>query len=645
LTLDVFGLNAVNSTQERDKMIRILHLSDIHLGTKSEANKFRIQLEADLSRELKIEKLDYIVISGDIANYSNIEEYTAAFELVSVLSKHFGVDFGCIIIVPGNHDLNWNLSEDAYYFVKKSKLPNLLPKSKYIPAGNVGALVCDEEIYKKRFDNFSKHFYEKIYGKTYPKEYSEQGILHMNSDQRILFLALNSSWEIDHYEIHHGRSGINTDAFYNALDRIKKGKEYDEWLKIAIWHHPVTGNEMMKNVDFLQQLSVHGFKVCMHGHVHEAQKGLYSYDKSRDLHIIGAGTFGAPAKAQVPGIPLQYNLLIFDPATKTITVETRKKEQPDGAWSADARWGNKNNPIPRYTINLNLNVISSLYGITPDEKSGQVKKTLIGLQGESSPPLQESLTQRFVHTQISAKGFEIENISNPYIHLYDSIDDQTPIDMSKVFCYLSLPPAQRLIAPAMETLTPVAAICSVAPWQIVKKIKNVIDNQTIQKLIKEQPSRLYKEYKEKCFNAMANEVLPNCFVAAIVIPDIILGKGHENTSFSYQAIFSHFLKPILEMHRRIGMEGFHLRISKINEIKKSFLGTTKQALKKAFPLKKTTSADFCVEGTTDDILVNMSRLLAWGVGAFYNSKNLRWISLLDIDAQQIGYGSAHLEEP
>jgi hypothetical protein len=29
-------------------------------------------------------------------------------------------------------------------------------------------------------------------------------------------------------------------------------------------------------------------------------------------------------------------------------VETRKKDKPDGAWTADARWGDKNNPIPRY---------------------------------------------------------------------------------------------------------------------------------------------------------------------------------------------------------------------------------------------------------------------------------------------------------
>ena len=31
-----------------------------------------------------------------------------------------------------------------------------------------------------------------------------------------------------------------------------------------------------------------------------------------------------------------------------MTVNTRKKEKPNGAWSADARWGRKNDPKPWY---------------------------------------------------------------------------------------------------------------------------------------------------------------------------------------------------------------------------------------------------------------------------------------------------------
>lgn len=43
---------------------------------------------------------------------------------------------------------------------------------------------------------------------------------------------------------------------------------------------------------------------------------------------------------------------IWDVETGKLPWTPRKKEKPDGAWSADARWGDKNNPLPRYTIEL-----------------------------------------------------------------------------------------------------------------------------------------------------------------------------------------------------------------------------------------------------------------------------------------------------
>ena len=86
--------------------------------------------------------------------------------------------------------------------------------------------------------------------------------------------------------------------------------------------------------------------------MHEAKDENFQYDTGRGLRIIAAGTFGAPAKEQVTGIPLQYNLLTLNPETGVLTVETRKKEKTDGAWSADASWRDKNNPKPRYEIRL-----------------------------------------------------------------------------------------------------------------------------------------------------------------------------------------------------------------------------------------------------------------------------------------------------
>lgn len=350
-----------------DNQIRILHLSDIHLGTMEQAQSYFTQLATDLTQNLAVKQLNYLVISGDIANYSTVDEYDAAFHLVNKLVNRYSLTPEKVVIVPGNHDLNWDLSEEAYNFVPKRKLPKNLPEGHYIDAGEAGKLIRDEEEYQQRFKYFSDRFYKQVYNQPYPLQYDQQAILYPCPQDTILFLGLNSCWELDHF--YKERSSINSIALSNAIEQILGN--YDDWLKIAIWHHPVNSAESMKNTAFLEQLAVNGFQIGIHGHIHEAKDEYFQYDTNRGLKIIAAGTFGAPAHEQVTGIPLQYNLLVLDPETGVLTVETRKKEKRDGAWEADARWGDKNNPSPRYTIPLRY---GSGKGVASDVKKERNKQ-------------------------------------------------------------------------------------------------------------------------------------------------------------------------------------------------------------------------------------------------------------------------------
>lgn len=343
-------------TVVEDHQIHILHLSDFHFDNDKFSSVCRTQLETDLIQQLGIRRLEYLVISGDIANRSTKEEYDVAFTMVDGLVKRFGLDASRTVIVPGNHDLNWDLSEDAYTFTPQRRLPASLSVDEFIPAGDAGALLRNDELYRQRFAYFNTYFYRRVYtGQDYPTVYADQFLFVERPEDRILFLGLNSSWELDHH--FHERAGIHMPALTGVLDRLQDGK-YDGWLKIGVWHHPVIGKEAM-NDEFMQMLAVHGFQVVLHGHIHEARQGFYHYDDRRCIHIIGAGTFGAPSTGQVPGIPLQYNLLSFDPRTGELTMKTRKKEKPNGSWSADARWGDKNDPKPYYQFTVPLYVVKT----------------------------------------------------------------------------------------------------------------------------------------------------------------------------------------------------------------------------------------------------------------------------------------------
>ncbi len=336
-------------TSQSAPSLYILHLSDIHLGTKSEARRYSTQLQADLKNELGVKQLDYLIISGDVADRATPSEFEAATELIDGLLERFKLDdYSRTVIVPGNHDLNWELSEQAYRFVPKSKLLDPLVEGRYIPAGDAGILLRDDNHYQQKFINFSQYFYEKVLGGPYPLDAADQAILYPYPKDCLLFLGLNSAWELDHH--YTRRASINPDALANALNQVMDN-DYEGWLKIAVWHHPITGPGAM-NADFMEQLAVQGFQLALHGHIHQAIEDYHKYDDKRGISLIGAGTFGAPVKEQMSGIPLQYNLLVLDPAAQVLTVQTRKKEKPDGAWAADARWGDRNNPVPRYEIKI-----------------------------------------------------------------------------------------------------------------------------------------------------------------------------------------------------------------------------------------------------------------------------------------------------
>lgn len=338
--------------------MRLLHLSDLHFGpadqAESQARRWLSQLAEDLTRELRCSTLDGLIMSGDIANVSEPEEYIAAAGFVRNLMEEFGLTSEQVVIVPGNHDLNWDLSEQSYRAHKRKHYQDPLQEGCYIDAGDY-IEVRDDSSYPARFRHFAK-LYQDIVGQAYPLAYENQATLHHFPKHDLLVIGFNSAWQLDHH--FKTRANIHPEAVSQVLSRIRKSPTYDRCSrKMAVWHHPLhgAGEDRIKDHGFLEQLAKAGFRIALHGHIHKADASLYCYDRSaggRRIDIVAAGTFGAPVREWVPGYPLQYNLLRIE--GDTITVETRKREEPNGAWKPDARWtqGAGNDPLPRYRLAL-----------------------------------------------------------------------------------------------------------------------------------------------------------------------------------------------------------------------------------------------------------------------------------------------------
>ncbi len=327
--------------------IRILHLSDLHVGAGDDPISLLQPLVADLKDKrdgLGVERLDYLVISGDITNRATPAEFEKAREFVSRLIEKFGLTAERCIIVPGNHDLDWET--EVYTWKKKRQVDErALEPGTFHKEGEVYAI--RNEKYPERFKNFSKYFYHPLTQKAYPLAPEEQCIPFLFSETRLQFLAMNSAWEIDEY--FKDRSSIFEQALARGLSNAdqeilaarKRGElaEDAKVLRLSVWHHPITGNEKIQKDAFVGQLLKADLRVCLHGHVHEDRADLVNYlHAERRLHVVGAGSFGAPTHERPEAVPRLYNLMEVQRDLRSIRVNTRCLRKREGAWEGWAVW-------------------------------------------------------------------------------------------------------------------------------------------------------------------------------------------------------------------------------------------------------------------------------------------------------------------
>ncbi|MGH9764784.1 MAG: metallophosphoesterase family protein, partial [Blastocatellia bacterium] len=297
--------------------IRILHLSDLHFRDGIDPMVFFQPLKRDLEDKEEgfgVSAVDYLVVSGDISNRASEEEFENAHKFMSGLMSRFALAPTRCVIVPGNHDLSWAV--EAYKWRSKTNVDlGKLSKGSYVEQEKVYGM-RDEQSYPKRFENFQR-FYHQLTQVPYPSKPEEQCMAFLFEEDGIQFLALNSAWEIDEY--FKDRSSINQSALAAGL--LKAGAQIDNArkegrlekdrsvLRIAVWHHPVTGNEKIASDAFMEQLRQENFKLCLHGHVHEDRADMVGYLHPRKVYVAGAGSFGAPVNQRPESTPRLYNLI------------------------------------------------------------------------------------------------------------------------------------------------------------------------------------------------------------------------------------------------------------------------------------------------------------------------------------------------
>ena len=99
--------------------LTILHVSDPQFGRYHRfdpSDSLAGHLIRDVTRLSKIgvPPIDLIILSGDIAERGKRAEYEDAQKFVEQMCQALSLGLERVIVVPGNHDVSWNLSK-AYF--------------------------------------------------------------------------------------------------------------------------------------------------------------------------------------------------------------------------------------------------------------------------------------------------------------------------------------------------------------------------------------------------------------------------------------------------------------------------------------------------------------------------------------------------
>ena len=276
----------------------ILHLSDIHFGSEH-AFQEKLQVEDLMSlvlREITAkEKIDLVVVSGDLTSRGTEQEFEHAADFLSSIARTLQLGPERFVIVPGNHDIyrseepNRRFSKfveflDGFY----RRLPDPGVAFTRFPA------LYDEERQWLHW-NAKKHQDESLYS------------VAIFDDLQTIVIGLNSVISIGDDRLNFSR--IEPKQLIKIAEELNDlSPPQSHYFRIAVFHHnPVAvpsfssegePDRIVRNPALvLRELIKNRVRLALHGHTHYSIgfKYLpYLLDGDRTLSsplvVVGAGT-------------------------------------------------------------------------------------------------------------------------------------------------------------------------------------------------------------------------------------------------------------------------------------------------------------------------------------------------------------------
>lgn len=308
------------------RKIVIHHLSDIHFGKFQELRmespvlgeractritKPFADCYIDLLKKCTDEdRPHFVVISGDIASVGDKKELIEGVDFCRRITDALGEkQEDKVILVPGNHDTNWNASRlEARIKLFKDLFENY--PTPFSPPSKKG--VCYYKEFNVIFWAINSVKLSGAENKAIGSEIDKlKGLIKTSYDANKIGQVIADIKELN--RIDPGSIDLNDldsyEAEYKGLTKKHGEKVLANSIKCAILHHPVSSmlgeeakpfSNLINGGKLKSFLQSKGFDIVLHGHGHEHgvfYEDLHINSEQQGIHVIAAGSLAGKGVA------------------------------------------------------------------------------------------------------------------------------------------------------------------------------------------------------------------------------------------------------------------------------------------------------------------------------------------------------------
>jgi predicted MPP superfamily phosphohydrolase len=345
----------------------IFHLSDLHFGSvqaggdliqmhrfydSENTRRLSLELEDEISRALANRGVSAaeatIVITGDLTYTGSPSEFREVRQFLEELCRLTGIPRQRVFIVPGNHDVSWDLA--------RADLSHRFD-------GYLGFLArfYDDNTFRSRYPFLSEWDMRLDEDRPHPSE-----IVAWWLDGHVLYVGLNSCvYEDD--QNHYGFVGIK--QLRRLSQEINSLSAGEGTIRVAALHHHLhpfpetlnlrSGPDVYLDMSTVRdagaverRLEMYGFDFVLHGHKHKPQlretllrdRRAEGGEEWKRLIVSGCGSTGVAERELSHEVGNHYAIIDILRTARQTTVDFAAVEwrelslEDDSEWATIRRW-------------------------------------------------------------------------------------------------------------------------------------------------------------------------------------------------------------------------------------------------------------------------------------------------------------------